>query len=131
MAGELAHRWTGVPRISIYGLAGFLAGNLALKVQGPAAGRRRLRPDPVRARLPHQPALAAHQSLDRRDLAAGEALLTFVAVYLVAHGSARRRSTRPDAGALSMATSPATVVRVINEQKSSGQVTERACTCAR
>jgi hypothetical protein len=35
MAGELAHRWTGIPRISVYGVAGFLAGNLAVKVQGP------------------------------------------------------------------------------------------------
>jgi Kef-type K+ transport system membrane component KefB len=55
-----------------------------------------------------------------------EALLTFAAVYFIAR---RFGATGVDAlmlASLSMATSPATVVRVINEQKSSGQVTERA-----
>jgi hypothetical protein len=35
MPGELAHRLVGMPRISVYGVAGFLAGKLAVKVQGP------------------------------------------------------------------------------------------------
>jgi Kef-type K+ transport system membrane component KefB len=55
-----------------------------------------------------------------------EAGLSFLAVF----GIARAFHTPPLGAlmlaALSMATSPATVVRVINEQKSSGQVTERA-----
>ena len=28
IAGEFGHRWTGLPRISIYGLVGFILANL-------------------------------------------------------------------------------------------------------
>ena len=55
-----------------------------------------------------------------------EAGLTFVGVYLVANAFGAALIDRLMLASLSMATSPATVVRVINEQKSSGQVTERA-----
>lgn len=55
-----------------------------------------------------------------------ESTLTFVAVYFVC----RQFDMLPTAAlliaALSMASSPATVLRVVNEQRSSGQVTERA-----
>jgi Kef-type K+ transport system membrane component KefB len=47
-------------------------------------------------------------------------------VYFVAKGFGTAQFTALMLAALSMATSPATVVRVINEQGSSGQVTERA-----
>jgi Kef-type K+ transport system membrane component KefB len=50
---------------------------------------------------------------------------TFAAVYLVASAFGVARITALMLAALSMATSPATVVRVINELRSSGQVTER------
>jgi Kef-type K+ transport system membrane component KefB len=55
-----------------------------------------------------------------------EALLSFVAVYFIARSFGAPGINALMLASLSMATSPATVVRVINEQKSSGQVTERA-----
>ena len=57
--------------------------------------------------------------------ALAEAGATFAAVYLVAVGFGNAQMTALMLASLSMATSPATVVRVINEQRSSGQVTER------
>ncbi len=132
LAGEFGQRWTGLPRISFYGVVGFALAQLADRRAaaagcraGRAAGRRRLRPDPVRARLPHQPALAAQQPVDRRRPGWSNRLLTFVAVYLVAIAFGAAPMTALLLASLSMSTSPATVVRVINEQNSSGQVTER------
>jgi Kef-type K+ transport system membrane component KefB len=54
-----------------------------------------------------------------------EAGLTYIAVFGVARVFHTPALDALMLAALSMATSPATVVRVINEQKSSGQVTER------
>lgn len=55
-----------------------------------------------------------------------EATLTFVAVYLVASHLGVASTSASLLAALSMASSPATVLRVVNELRSSGQVTERA-----
>jgi Kef-type K+ transport system membrane component KefB len=54
-----------------------------------------------------------------------ESMLTFAAVYAVLTAFGLEFSTVLILSALSMATSPATVLRIINEQRSSGQVTER------
>lgn len=54
-----------------------------------------------------------------------EAALTFAAVYFALTWFKQPSSTALLLASLSMATSPATVIRVINEQRSSGQVTER------
>jgi Kef-type K+ transport system membrane component KefB len=54
-----------------------------------------------------------------------EALLTFIAVYGAASWMNQSTTTSLLLATLSMATSPATVVRVIAELRSSGQVTER------
>jgi len=54
-----------------------------------------------------------------------EAAFTFAAIYFLLTWFGQPPSTALLLAALSMATSPATVVRVINEQRSSGQVTER------
>jgi Kef-type K+ transport system membrane component KefB len=132
MAGELAHRWTGVPRISIYGLAGFLAGNLALKVQGP---------------IDHSPYLLLASlalglilfelgyRINLRWLRANPWILatslcesgaTFLAVWLVAHWYGAPPISCGLLGALAMATSPAGLMRVLNEEGAGGQVSERA-----
>jgi Kef-type K+ transport system membrane component KefB len=55
-----------------------------------------------------------------------ESLVTFVAVYLVALQFDIPVTSALLLAALSMASSPATVLRVVNELRSSGQVTERA-----
>ena len=54
-----------------------------------------------------------------------EAGLTFMAVYLVAIAFGSAEMTALMMAALAMGTSPATVVRIVNEQRSSGQMTER------
>lgn len=132
MAGELAHRWTGVPRISIYGLAGFLAGNLALEVQGP---------------IDHSPYLLFASlafglvlfelgyRINLRWLRANpwilatsvlESGLTFIAVYLASTWFGAPPISCGLLGALAMATSPAGLLRVLNEQGAGGQASERA-----
>jgi len=132
MAGELAHRWTGIPRISIYGLAGFLAGNLAHQVQGP---------------IDHSPYLLFASlafglvlfelgyRINLRWLRANpwilatsllESGLTFIAVYLASTWFGAPPISCGLLGALAMATSPAGLVRVLNEQGAGGQVSERA-----
>jgi NhaP-type Na+/H+ or K+/H+ antiporter len=54
-----------------------------------------------------------------------ESMLTFVAVFAVARAWGAPILSCLLLGSLSMATSPASVLRVINEQRSSGQITER------
>lgn len=54
-----------------------------------------------------------------------EATLTFVFIYFVAKYYGLNQSTSLLLAALSTATSPATIIRMIHEQHSSGQVTER------
>ena len=131
VAGELGHRWLNLPRISLYGLVGFLFGHAQLGVLPPAGGgmgmllaniafglilfefgyRTNLR------WLRNNPWLGATGLL--------EAIVTFVAVYLLARLWGSPNLTALLLASLSMSTSPAAVMRVINEQRSSGQVTER------
>jgi Kef-type K+ transport system membrane component KefB len=132
MAGELAHRWTGVPRISVYALAGFLAGNLALGIHG---------------QIDHSPYLLLASlafglilfelgyRINLRWLRANpwilatallESGLTFLAVYGVAAWFGAAPLSCSLLAALSMATSPAGLVRVLNEEGAAGQVSERA-----
>jgi Kef-type K+ transport system membrane component KefB len=54
-----------------------------------------------------------------------ESALTFSAVYLIAHWQGMPALTALLLASLAMSTSPAGVLRVINEERSSGQVTER------
>jgi NhaP-type Na+/H+ or K+/H+ antiporter len=131
LAGEFGQRWTGLPRISFYGLVGFALGSSQIGVL-PAAD---LGPVALLANIAF--GLVLFELGNRINLrwlvnnpwigVAGlvESSLTFVLVYLVAIAFGAAQITALLMAALSMATSPATVVRVINEQKSSGQMTER------
>lgn len=131
IAGEFGHRWTGLPRISIYGLVGFVLGNLSagflpdtendsfmllanvafgliLFELGYRINLRWLRTNPwigVTALV--------------------EAVGTFVVVYAVASWYGMPTQSSLLMASLAMSTSPAGVLRVLNEQSSSGQVTER------
>ncbi|MES2900877.1 MAG: cation:proton antiporter [Pseudomonadota bacterium] len=131
LAGEFGQRLTGLPRISFYGLVGFLLaapqiGVLPWSGAGPVLviadvafglilfelGYR------INLRwLPTNPWLAA--------ASLAEALGTFIAIYFTASWFGLAPMSALLLAALSMSTSPATVVRVINEKRSSGQVTER------
>ncbi|MDH5204907.1 MAG: cation:proton antiporter [Hylemonella sp.] len=131
LAGEFGHRRIGLPRISLYALVGFAL----------APAQAGLLP----AQPPEAVALLAHigfglilfevgHRINIRWLQSNpwlpatsvvEAVLTFGAVYLLARGFGLPPTTTMLIAALSMATSPVAVVRVINEQASAGQVTER------
>lgn len=130
-AGEFAHRWARLPRISAYAVVGFvlapsqagllpttqsatmlLLANIAFGLLLFECGYR------INLRwLRSNPWIAA-TSLT-------EATFTFAAVYFLAIWFEQAHTTALLLAALSMATSPATIVRVITEQRSSGQVTER------
>jgi len=129
--GEFARRWALVPRISSYALTGFVA---SLPVVGLLA------PVPL-ARIVLLAKIAfglilfeAGYRLNLRWLRSNpwmgvtsvvESVLTFVLVnwFARAYGVGPERALL--IAALAMATSPATVLRVITESRSSGQVTER------
>lgn len=132
LAGELLYGRFRLPRISSYGLVGFVFGpaqlgwlpdmgdssvlllaNIAFGLILFEAGHR------LNLRwLRLNPWIAVSSVL--------ESVLTFIAVYAVC----RQFNVAPTAAllvaALSMASSPATILRVVNERRSSGQVTERA-----
>ncbi|MBC3806776.1 cation:proton antiporter [Undibacterium seohonense] len=131
IAGEFAYRWLKLSRISAYALVGFVLapsqGGLLPASQSPTmllmaniafglilfeSGYR------INLRwLRSNPWIAA-ASLT-------EAILTFASVYFLVLAFDQTETSALLLAALSMATSPATILRVINEQKSSGQVTER------
>ncbi|MBI5890265.1 MAG: cation:proton antiporter [Nitrosomonadales bacterium] len=129
IAGEFGHRWTGLPRISIYGLVGFLLAN----------SQAGLLPESVSITLLANIAfglilfelgyrinlrwLSNNPWLGVASLS--EALLTFIAVLLVAQAFGVLLIPALLLASLAMATSPAAILRVVNEERSSGQVTER------
>ena len=132
MAGEALYRWTGIPRISIYGLAGFLFGNLVKGFLAPTDSNAFL----LLANLGfglilfelgyriNLRWLRANPWILANSLA--ESLLTFAAVYLVCRQFNMQVLPASLLASLAMATSPAGMLRVFNEQSSGGQVTERA-----
>jgi len=132
LAGEFGQRWTGLPRISFYGLVGFVLAAPQLGVlPRPETGSALLLADVGFGLILFELGYRINLRWLRTNPWIGvtglvEAGLTFVGVYFVANAFGTPLIDRLMLASLSMATSPATVVRVINEQKSSGQVTERA-----
>jgi Kef-type K+ transport system membrane component KefB len=132
LVGEFGQRWSGLPRISFYGLVGFLLAAPQLGVlPRPEAGTVLLLADVAFGLILFELGYRINLRWLRTNPWIGvaglvEALLTFVAVYFIARAFGAPGINALMLASLSMATSPATVVRVINEQKSSGQVTERA-----
>ncbi|MEW6371308.1 MAG: cation:proton antiporter [Pseudomonadota bacterium] len=132
MAGELFYRWTALPRIAVYGLAGFVFGNLAAGYLPPSEAKNFM----LLANLGfglilfelgyrinlrwlrNNPWIVATSLL--------EAACTFAAVYLVAHLCGMERLPAALTASLAMSSSPAGLLRVLNEQGAAGQVTERA-----
>ncbi|KFI05897.1 cation:proton antiporter [Massilia sp. BSC265] len=131
LAGEFGQRFTGLPRISFYGLVGFALGSTQAGVlPAPDAGPVALLADIAFGLILFELGYRINLRWLRTNpwIGAGGlagALLTFVAVFLVALAFGTSQLVALMMAALSMGTSPATVVRIINEQRSSGQVTER------
>jgi Kef-type K+ transport system membrane component KefB len=131
IAGEFGQRFTGLPRISFYGLVGFaLAGPQLGILPAPDAGPVSMLADVAFGLILFELGYRINLRWLRANPWIGiagvvESVATFIAVYLIAIAFATPQLTALMLASLSMATSPATVVRVINEQRSSGQVTER------
>jgi Kef-type K+ transport system membrane component KefB len=131
LAGEFAHRLSGLPRISFYALAGFiLASGQVGVLPRPAGGPVLVMADVAFGLMLFELGYRINLRWLRTNPWIGvagvvESGATFAAVYMVATAFGIAQMTALMLAALSMATSPATVVRVINEQRSSGQVTER------
>ncbi|HYD94576.1 MAG TPA: cation:proton antiporter [Noviherbaspirillum sp.] len=131
IAGEFGYRLTRLPRISIYGLVGFLFGNLASGVLPQSETETLMLLASVGFGLI---LFELGYRINLRWLrtnpwlgvtGAVEAIATFGLVYFVAdwYGSPPLASLL--LASLAMSTSPAGIMRVLNEQQSSGQVTER------
>lgn len=131
ISGEYVHKHANLPRISTYAVIGFLlaSGQAGLLPQVPPASMLLLANIAL--------GLILFEAGHRFNLAwlrinpwigitsMTEALLTFMLVYALSRWFDLPSTTSALLAALAMASSPATIVRVINEQKSSGQVTER------
>lgn len=131
LAGEFGHRITGLPKISFYGMVGFVLASTQIGVL-PATGDG---PVLVLADVAFGLILCElGYRINLRWLGANpwfgvaglvEATGTFLAVYMVALWFDSSVMTAMMLASLAMSTSPATVVRIVNELRSSGQVTER------
>lgn len=130
--GEFAHRWLRLPRISSYAIVGFLSATSQSGLLPPNDAPTML----LIANLAF--GLILFESGYRINLhwlrsnpwiavtSLSEAALTFVGVYFLVLAFNQAPTTALLLASLSMASSPATIMRVINEHRSSGQVTERA-----
>ena len=131
IAGEFAYRWLKLPRISAYALVGFLLAPSQLGLLPSSQSQTML----LMANIAF--GLILFESGYRINLrwlrsnpwiaaaSVTEAILTFACVYFLVLAFDQTETSALLLAALSMATSPATILRVINEQKSAGQVTER------
>ncbi|GAB3548694.1 cation:proton antiporter [Noviherbaspirillum agri] len=131
LAGEFVHRWTGLPRISIYGLVGFLfanaGGGLLPETEG---GTFMLLANVAFGLILFELGYRINLRWLRLNPWIGvtglvESVSTFAVVFFVADWFGTATLSALLLGSLAMATSPAGILRVLNEQSSSGQVTER------
>jgi Kef-type K+ transport system membrane component KefB len=132
LAGELLYRLLGLPRIAVYALGGFLFGNVAAGYLPPSEAQAFM----LLANLGFGLMLfELGYRINLRWLRNNpwilatslcESLCTFGAVYFVATCCGSAPLAAGLVAALAMSTSPAGLMRVLNEQGSSGQVTERA-----
>jgi NhaP-type Na+/H+ or K+/H+ antiporter len=131
LAGEFGQRFTGLPRITFYGVVGFALAAPQIGVLPPSgAGPVLLLADVAFGLILFELGYRINLRWLRTNpwfavAALVESLGTFIAVYFVATWFDTSDMTALMLAALAMSTSPATVIRVINEQRSSGQVTER------
>jgi Kef-type K+ transport system membrane component KefB len=131
LTGEAVHRVTGVPRISVYGLVGFALGATQL-------GFLPLAPGPNVILLANVAfgliLFEFGYRINLRWLRTNpwigvtgilESVATFVVVYLVSASFGAPSLTALLLASLAMSTSPAALMLVVNEERSSGQLTER------
>ncbi len=131
VVGEFGHRWTGLPRISLYGIVGFALGSPQLGLLPQAgAGPLMLVANVAFGLILFEFGYRINLRWLRTNPWIGvtavlESSLTFGAVYALALAFSLPLLTALLLASLAMSTSPAALMRVVNEQRSSGQVTER------
>jgi Kef-type K+ transport system membrane component KefB len=132
LVGESGHRWTGLPRISLYGTVGFALGHTQLGLLPPPGdGSMMLLANVAFGLILFEFGYRINLRWLRTNPWIGitgvlEAAATFAAVYAVAVSFGMPLLAALLLASLAMSTSPAAIMRVVNEQRSSGQVTERA-----
>lgn len=130
--GELAHRQWQLPRVSVYGLLGFALGHDQLGWLRDSHGPQTM----LLANLAFGLVLFefGHRInlrwLQRNPWLTGSGVVMVLLIF-AAVTSLMRLAGQPWlasllVGALAMATSPAALMRVVNEQRAGGQVTERS-----
>lgn len=131
VVGEAGHRWTGLPRISLYGVVGFILGSPQLGLLPSATfGAVMLVANAAFGLVLFEFGYRINLRWLRTNPWIGvtavlESTLTFGAVYALALAFDMPLLTALLLASLAMSTSPAALMRVVNEQRSSGQVTER------
>ena len=131
LAGEFGHRLTGLPKITFYGIVGFIfaspqIGVLPVRGDGPVLLLADVAFGLILCELGYRINLRWLRTNPWFGAAGlAEAALTFVAVYLIAMAFGSSVMAAMMLASLAMSTSPATVLLVVNELRSSGQVTER------
>lgn len=131
LAGEFGQHFTGLPRVTFYGLVGFaLASGQVGILPVPNGGAALVAADIAFGLMLFELGYRINLRWFRTNPWLGVASLveagaTFAGVRWIALAFGTEPTTALMLAALAMATSPATVVRVVNEQRASGQVTER------
>ncbi|GJI91098.1 cation:proton antiporter [Duganella hordei] len=131
LTGEFLHRWTRLPRISVYGLVGFLlAQAFPAALSSGASSTVTLLANLAFGLILFEFGYRINLHWLRINpwiavSGLAESAATFGAVYLISHLTGMPPLTSLLLASLAMSTSPAGVLRVINEEDSSGQVTER------
>jgi Kef-type K+ transport system membrane component KefB len=132
LLGEIIFRSTRLPRISTYGVVGFALSYAQLGVlPRPSESAMMLVANIALGLILFEFGYRTNLRWLRTNFWVGvsgllESLATFAAVYVTAQAFGAGALTSALLAALAMATSPAEVLRVVNEQRSAGQVTERA-----
>jgi Kef-type K+ transport system membrane component KefB len=132
IAGELAVRRLRIPRLTTYAVVGFSLGSTQLGVL--PATTIPVVPwlaDVAFGLILFETGFGLHARWLRANpwialASVAEAGLTFAVVAVIARVAGLPRPTALLMAALMMATSPATVLRVVRDRRSTGQVTERA-----
>lgn len=131
VAGELGHRWLALPRISSYGIVGFLLGSTQGGIlPDTTGGSIAMLADIAFGLILFELGYRINLRWVRANPWLGitsiiEAAGSFAAVFFIADWYAVPTAPALLLAALAMSTSPAAVLRVSNELRSSGQVTER------
>lgn len=129
--GELAQRWTKLPRISVYAVVGFILASSQSGFLPPTNSSTTLLANIAFGLLLFECGYRINLHWLRTNpwivvTSVTESMFIFIAVYAVMIWFAQSQMIALLLAALSTASSPATIIRVILEQRSSGQVTERA-----